>query len=84
MGLTEKQGEIIKRLQDTLTFADEIGDGEQGFRSSKRWMPPALAYFGFWQTKLGPSLAVPGCAIVLRRDRPPAVACKTVTVAPAR
>jgi hypothetical protein len=31
MDLAEKRGEIIKHLQNALTFADEIGDGETGF-----------------------------------------------------
>ena len=31
MDLAEKRGEIIKHLQDALTLADEIGDGETGF-----------------------------------------------------
>jgi hypothetical protein len=31
MGLAEKRGEIINHLQDALTVADEIEDGEIGF-----------------------------------------------------
>ena len=31
MDLAEKRGEIIKHLQDALTVADDIEDGETGF-----------------------------------------------------